>query len=142
MTSIAWRTALADEDQRRIRELIAAAREADGVAPVGDQVLRELSHDRTRHLLALDGDAVVGYLDLAPATDEGPAMAEVVVHPQWRRRGIGSAMARTALAEGGSGTRIWAHGNLEPARATAKAVGLTPARELLQMRRPLTDLPR
>ena len=81
---------------------------------------------------------VVGYLDLAPATDEGPAMAELVVHPQWRRRGIGSAMARTALAEGGSGTRIWAHGNLEPARATAKAVGLTPVRELLQMRRPLT----
>ena len=108
-------------DQRRIRELIAAARKADGVAPVGDQVLRELSHDRTRHLLALDGDSVVGYLDLAPATDEGPAMAELVVHPQWRRRGIGSAMARTALAEGGSGTRIWAHGNLEPARATAKA---------------------
>ena len=141
MTSIAWRTVLADVDERRIQELIAAARKADGVAPVGDQVLRELSHDRTRHLLALDGDSVVGYLDLAPATDEAPAMAEVVVHPQWRRRGIGSAMARTALAEGGSGTRIWAHGNLEPARATAKAIGLTPARELLQMRRPLTNLP-
>ena len=141
MTSIAWRTALADEDQRRIQELIAAARKADGVAPVGDQVLRQLSHDRTRHLLALDGDSVVGYLDLAAATDEAPAMAEVVVHPQWRGRGIGSAMARTALAEGGSGTRIWAHGNLEPARATAKAVGLRPVRELLQMRRPLTNLP-
>jgi mycothiol synthase len=138
---IRWRTRLADEDQRGIRELIAAAREADGVAPVGDQVLRELPHDRTRHLVALDGDSVVGYLDLAPATDGVPAMAELVVHPQWRRRGIGSAMARTALAEGGIGTRIWAHGNLEPARATAKAVGLTPTRELLQMRRPLTNLP-
>ena len=32
--------------------LIAAAKQADGVAPVGDQVLRELPHDRTRHLLA------------------------------------------------------------------------------------------
>jgi mycothiol synthase len=141
VTSIFWRTGLADADQRGIRQLIAAARKADGVAPVGDQVLRELAHDRTRHLLALDGDAVVGYLDLAPAYDEGPAMAELVVHPQWRRRGIGSAMARAALAEGGSGTRIWAHGNLEPARATANAIGLTPARELLQMRRPLANLP-
>jgi mycothiol synthase len=121
--------------------LIATARDTDGVAPVGDQVLRELSEDRTRHLLAHEGDAVVGYLDLAPATGEGPAMAELVVHPQWRRRGIGSAMARTALAEGGSATRLWAHGNLAPARATAKALGLRPARELLQMRRPLTDLP-
>ena len=58
--AIGWHTGLSDEDQRRIRELIAAARKADGVAPVGDQVLRDLSHDRTRHLLALDGDAVIG----------------------------------------------------------------------------------
>ena len=140
MTSIGWRTGLSDDEQRRIRELIAAAKSADGVAPVGDQVLRELAHDRTRHLLAVDGDVdpeVVGYLNL---TDE-PAMAELVVHPDARRRGIGSAMARTALSEGAADTRIWAHGNLEAARATATALGLVVVRELLQMRRPLTDLP-
>jgi mycothiol synthase len=141
VTSYSWRTGLGDEDQRVIKELIAAAKEADGVAPVGDQVLRALPHDRTRHLLALDDDTIVGYLDLAPATDEDPAMAELVVHPDSRRRGIGSAMARAALAEGGGGTRIWAHGDLEGARATAKAVGLEAARELLQMRRPPNDLP-
>ena len=50
-------------------------------------------------------------------------------------------MARQALSEGGDGTRVWAHGNLEPARATAAALGLVVVRELLQMRRPLTDLP-
>lgn len=138
---IGWRSRLTDEDQRAIHSLIAAAKKADGVAPVGDQVLRDLRHDRTRHLVATAGDAIVGYLDLAPATDEGPAMAELVVHPRWRRRGIGSAMARTALGEGGGGTRIWAHGNLESAREMAAAIGLEPARELLQMRRPLTDLP-
>jgi mycothiol synthase len=137
VTPLSWRTDLTDEDQRAIRALIAEAKKEDGIAPVGDQVLRELSQHRTRHLLALDGDTVVGYLDLAPAADDAPAMAELVVHPQWRRRGIGSAMARTALADGGSGTRIWAHGNLPPARATAKALGLTAVRELLQMRRPL-----
>jgi mycothiol synthase len=141
VTSYSWRTGLGDEDQRAIRELIAAAKHTDGVAPVGDQVLRALSHDRTRHLLAHDRDAIVGYLDLAPATDQDPAMAELVVHPQSRRRGIGSAMARAALVEGGDGTRIWAHGDLAAARATAKAVGLKAARELLQMRRTLTDLP-
>jgi mycothiol synthase len=141
VNSTVWRTGLTDEDQRAIRELIIAAREADGVAPVGDQVLRELSHDHTRHLLALDGESIVGYLDLAPATEENPAMAELVVHPQWRRRGIGSSMARAALADGSSGTRIWAHGDLGPARAMAKALGLTATRELLQMRRPLADLP-
>ena len=139
--SIGWRTGLAEEDRRAIRTLIAAGKKDDGIAPVGDQVLRELSHDRTRHLVALDGDDTVGYLNLAPATGQDPAMVELVVHPRWRRRGIGSAMARAALAEGGDGTRIWAHGNLEPARATAKSLGLEAARELLQMRRPLTDLP-
>ena len=141
MISYSWRTVLGDEDQHAIKELIAAAKSTDGVAPVGEQVLRALSQDRTRHLVALDGDAVVGFLDLAPATDDDPAMAELVVHPHARRRGIGSAMARAALAEGGEGTRIWAHGDLEAARATARAVGLEAARELLQMRRPLTDLP-
>jgi mycothiol synthase len=138
VTSIDWRAGLSDDHQRAIRELVAAATEIDGVPPVGDQVLRELPHDRTRHLLAVDGVDIVGYLSL---TRDAPAMAELVVHPQARRRGIGSAMARTGLSEGGDGARIWAHGNLEPARATAAALGLVPVRELLQMRRPLTDLP-
>ena len=139
--SIVWRTGLSEDDRRGIHSLIAEAKSNDGISSVGDQVLRELSHERTRHLVALDGDVIVGYLDLAPAADDDPAMAELVVHPGWRRRGIGSAMARAALAEGGSGTRIWAHGDLEPARATAKALGLKAARALLQMRRPLTNLP-
>jgi mycothiol synthase len=138
---IAWRTALSDADQRRVKAVLAAAGKHDGIAPVGDQVLRELPLDRTRHLLAELDDDLVGYLDLAPATDEGPAMAEVVVHPSARRRGIGSALIRTGLAEGGAGTRVWAHGNLEPAKATAAALGLVVARELLQMRRHLGDLP-
>jgi mycothiol synthase len=137
VTDVRWRTGLADDEQRRIRELIAAAQRADGVAPVGDQVLRELPHDRTRHLLAADGDDIVGYLNLT----EEPAMAELAVRPDARRRGIGSVMARAGLSEGGDTARIWAHGNLEPARATATALGLVVVRELLQMRRPLTDLP-
>ena len=137
MTEISWRTGLSDVEQRTIRELIAVAKQADGVAPVGDQVLRELPHDRTRHLIAVDGDDVAGYLNLTA----NPVMAELVVHPDARRRGIGSAMVRTGLSEGGAGARIWAHGNLEPAKATAAKTGLVIVRELLQMRRPLTDLP-
>lgn len=141
MTEFVWRTGLSEAERAEIRVLIAAAAAADGVAPVGDQVLRELGHDRTRHLLATDGADLVGYLNLAPAGDADSAMAELVVHPQARRRGIGAALARAGLAEGAAGTRIWAHGNLEAARALAAALELKPVRELLQMRRPLTDLP-
>lgn len=150
MTQIGWCEAPSADAQRQIRELIEAATRADGVAPVGEQVLRalrraerageEVSRARAQHLLATDGDErVAGYLNLSPG---GPlAMAELAVHPGCRGRGIGSAMVKAALASGGAGTRIWAHGNLEPARRTAAALGLRPVRELLQMRRPLADLP-
>lgn len=143
MTSIDWRSKLTDDEQGSIRDVVAAATRHDGVAPVGDQVLRELPADRTRHLLAVDpgAGAVVGYLNLAPASDTAPPMAELVVHPDFRRRGTGAAMARAGLAEGGAQARIWAHGNLEAAQATARKLGLQVVRELLQMRRPLTDLP-
>lgn len=141
MTQFDWRTRLSEAEQAEIRALIDAAAAADGVAPVGDQVLRELAHDRTRHLLATEGGELVGYLNLAPAGEADPAMAELVVHPQARRRGVGAALARAGLAEGAADTRIWAHGNLEAARALAASLDLKSVRELLQMRRPLTDLP-
>lgn len=115
--------------------------EHDGTPPVGDQVLRALSGDRTRHLVAEQDDGLVGYLNLTPATDDATAMAEAAVRPDARRRGIGSALIRAGLAEGGAQARVWAHGNLEPARATAAALDLVAARELLQMRRPLDGLP-
>lgn len=132
---ISWQTGLTASGQQRITALIDAATAHDGVAPVGAQVLRELPRDDTRHLLAHDGEDLVGYLNLAPG------MAELVVHPDARRRGFGSELARAGLAEGGPDTRIWAHGNLEPARALAAALHLVPKRELLQMRRSLADLP-
>jgi mycothiol synthase len=135
VTELTWHTALSAADQTAIRELVAAATAADGVAPVGDQVLRELPLDRTRHLLAHASGALVGYLNLAPD------MAEAVVAVDARRQGIGSELIRTGLAAGGPATRIWAHGNLDAARATAAALGLTAVRELWQMRRSLAALP-
>lgn len=142
MTVISWRTALSDSDRRLVIDLAAAAAAHDGIAPVGDQVFRELRNDRTGHLTAeVDGE-LVGYLNLVPATGaDTPPMAEVVVRPDARRRGIGSELIRTGLDAGGAGTRVWAHGNLEPAKATAATLDLVAARELLQMRRRLAELP-
>ncbi len=150
MTSPDWRSALTAEEQRAVRELVSAATEFDGVAPVGDHVLRELGHDRTEHLLVAGPqvgaptdtpDEIIGYLNLSPPRDGGAGMAELVVHPRARRRGIGAAMGRAAVAKTGGHNRFWAHGTLEPARATASALGLVPVRELVQMRRSLRDIP-
>jgi mycothiol synthase len=149
VTGVAWHPSLAPDVQDQIREVIAAAARADGIAPVSEQVLRELPLRRTAHLVATDlekdvdkdVDKVVGYLNLTSATATAPPIAELVVAPDARRRGVGTAMVNAALEKSGDTTRAWAHGNLEPARATAAALGAKPVRELWQMRRSLHPLP-
>jgi mycothiol synthase len=143
VTSPQWRSALTADEQRQVRELATAASEFDGVAPVGEQVLRELGHDRTEHLVATGGadGPIVGYLNLSPPRDGSARMAELVVHPRARRRGIGAALARSAVAKTAGRNQFWAHGTLDPAKATAAALGLVAVRELLQMRRSLRDAP-
>ncbi|MBS9532441.1 mycothiol synthase [Mycobacterium sp. M1] len=137
MTALNWHTVLSDGEQRQVRDLIAAATTDDGVAPVGEQVLRELPESRTAHLLATDADAVVGYLNLTVPQDDSQPMTEFAVHPQARRRGVGAALAQAALTRTDGRARFWAHGTLAAARATAARLGLVTVRELLQMRRSL-----
>jgi mycothiol synthase len=140
VTAPQWRPTLDTDEQQQVRNLITAATEFDLVAPVGEQVLRELATHRTEHLLSADGEKVLGYLNLATGNDDGPGMAELVVHPQARRHGIGAAMIRAALSRTNGVNHFWAHGTREPAQATASALGLVPVRELVQMRRSLRDV--
>jgi mycothiol synthase len=141
VTAPGWRAALTDGEQQQVRELIAAAEHHDGVAPVGEQVLRELAGSRTGHLVAADAGALLGYLNLSAPSDDTAPTAELVVAPHARRRGIGSAMVRAALAKTEGRNRFWAHGTLPEARATAAALNLVTVRELLQMRRSLRGVP-
>ncbi|MFD6197505.1 mycothiol synthase [Mycobacteriaceae bacterium NPDC060252] len=136
-----WVPLLDDQRQLQIRELIVEATRVDGIAPVGEQVLRELRGTGAKHLVAEDGDDVAAYLNLVLPDESATAMAELVVAPAMRRRGIGSEMIRQALGKGGEGTRIWAHGDLPEARALAAKLGLVALRRLHQMRRSLADLP-
>ena len=120
--------------------ILAAATAADGVAPVSEQAVLALSRSSSaRHLFATVAGAVVGYASLAPANDPHPAMAEAVVAPEWRGRGLGRQLVAEALAGGGPGTRVWAHGKLPAAQSVAQRLGLSVARELWQMRRALTN---
>jgi mycothiol synthase len=146
VTPPGWRAALGVEEQRQVRELITAASDFDEVPPVGEQVLRDLTHSRTEHLLCTGphpsggveaSEVVVGYLNLSSSRQGASGAAELVVHPQARRRGIGARMVCAALSKTAGRNRFWAHGTLQPARATAAALGLAPVRELIQMRRSL-----
>lgn len=132
-----WRTSLQPDEQDDVRELVLAAAEVDGVVPVGEQVLRELAGRDSEHLLVTDSDgSLLGYLNV-----NSGGTAELAVRPDARRRGIGAALIRATLAREGSSTRFWAHGTLPAARALAESCGLLPVRELLQMRRPLSEVP-
>lgn len=141
MTAPTWATTLSAGQQAQVRELVAEATRCDGVSPVGEQVLRELPHERTGHLIVTDGDEIVGYLNLTPGGEETDAMGELVVHPGVRRRGVGTALLRAATGRTNGRVRFWAHGTRPPARALAEALDMRVVRELLQMRRPLIDLP-
>ncbi|MEE2032117.1 mycothiol synthase [Rhodococcus chondri] len=121
-----------------VRDILARATAEDGTAPVSEQAAGSLTRDTgARHLVAAVDGVVAGYANLMPAHGEHPAMAEVVVDPPARGRGLGGQLVDAALTAGGAGARVWAHGNLPAARAVARRLDLTGVRELLQLRRPL-----
>ena len=136
MSRVDWRAQLAESEKQAVRKIIDEATKFDGVPPVGEQVLRELVQRRTQHLVAAgDNGEINGYLNLAPE------MAELVVTPYARRRGLGRALIHAALERSDGLSRFWAHGTLAAAEATAAALALSPVRRLLQMRRPLWNVP-
>lgn len=137
MSEPRWSASLTAGEQRAVRSLIDHAERADGVAPVGEQVMRDLGRQRSHHLIVPGrGDEILGYLNLTP-----DATAELVVDPRARRGGIGAGLARAAIDRSGDRVRFWAHGTRLPASQTARSLGLSAVRELLQMRRSLGELP-
>jgi len=128
-----WGSVLDAAQQARVRQLVAAATEVDGVAPVSEQVLLALAEEG-QHLLATDGSVITGYAQLSV---DGLS-AEVVVAPQHRRHGTGSTLV-AQLLRADPDARVWAHGNGVAAQGLARRLGLVSQRELWQMRLDLDD---
>ena len=126
---------------RDLEALLSAATEFDGVRPLSEHVWLHVNHggdEQAVHMLArtVDGQ-LVGYAHL-DTTDEvdGPS-AELVVHPDFRQRGIGRHLVTSLLETTDNRLRLWAHGERVAATKLADALGFERHRTLWQMRRSL-----
>ncbi|MFC5951276.1 mycothiol synthase [Pseudonocardia lutea] len=114
-----------------VRALAEAAERADGREPLSEQFLLNLrggAREGVAHLLTEAAGTVAGYAQL-----DGTS-AELAVHPDHRRRGLGTALLAELTARAPK-LDVWAHGDLPAAAALAASRGLTRARVLWQMRR-------
>jgi mycothiol synthase len=104
--------------------LVRRATRFDGQPPFSDGSLVDLATGE-RTILAI-GDVAAALV--------APHEAELVVDPDARRHGHGGQLLDALLERVPSGLRVWAHGDHPAARALAASRGLTPVRELLQLR--------
>jgi mycothiol synthase len=138
-------------DPETVAEVLALARAAagtDGVYPLAEEAVLRLRHGGDPppvHLLACAGAGgrLHGYAQLALKDAAEGATAELVVHPEARRRGTGRALVTAAIQAAGredpaARLRLWAHGDHPGAAALAASLGFARTRVLYQLRRPLT----
>ena len=138
MLTVVWVDELDEDTTREVRELLVAAREVDGRPdmPPGEALPGEFSAGP--HLLARADGVLAGYAHLDVSGDSfGRQVAELIVRPDHRRRGVGSEMV-SAIVDRADGTplRLWAHGDHPGAAAIAERAGFSRARELLIMHTP------
>jgi mycothiol synthase len=139
---------LSSERAAQVQELAAAATQADGVAPLSEDVLLQVRHGSgqlARDLTLTAGDQLlIGYthLDAPEKAQQGDMTGELVIHPDYRRRGHGAALLAALLAgAAGHAVRLWAHGDQPAAAELARSAGFTKIRALLQLRMPLAGVP-
>jgi mycothiol synthase len=132
---------LTKDDRRDVAALAHDAAAADGVYPLNDQVDLDVAAQGSgpfRHVLtrAADGGPITGYAHVDVRSPAAPA-GHLLVRPDRRRHGVGRALLAAVEQQTASASlRVWAHGDLGPARAFADDDGWDAVRDLRKMALP------
>ncbi len=130
-----------------VQALAAECARWDRVFPLCEQTLLRLAcggGGERFALLARDcGGALIGYAQAGVMNDD--LSADLCVAPVARGQGLGrcllAALERRAARLGRDRLHLWARGDLPAARWLLLTRGATPDRALLELERPLQDLP-
>ncbi len=147
---------------RAVALLVERATEADGVRPLSEHVMLHLRYGGdapARNVLVYreqrreqrsepprgrdgaggaHGTPLAAYAHLDVTDLVAGASAELVVHPDHRREGLGRRLVQALLAETPDGRlRLWAHGDHPGADSLARSLGFARVRDLWQLRRSL-----
>jgi mycothiol synthase len=130
-------TDLSAADQAAVVALADAASKADGIYPLNEAATLALRvPGAATHFLTRVGDTLTGYAQWHHADRSGL----IVVAPTHRKAALGGRLIKALRGVAGTEISVWAFGNHPAAQALATNNGLVPARTLLEMERPLTDL--
>lgn len=122
-------TELGPGQVQAVQTLGALVEAHDGVAALSEDTLLTLTRPGLTRFSRTDPAGEV--IAFAQVHD---GAAELAVHPDHRRRGHGAALLDAVLGTG-QDVRVWAHGNLGPARALAERADLVRVRDLWVMSR-------
>lgn len=115
----------ANDVRDELSALLDAAEQADGARALNDDTL--LSLDDREILAVRKGRELV-----AISTREG-SEAELVVRPDVRRQGVGTALLAKTASAAPEALTVWAHGNVPGARKLAQKASAVISRELFRM---------
>ena len=118
------------------RELIARAEAHDGLSPVSDQALLAVAQGQRALVVFTEPGAEAAPAasgDLVAVGIVGDGEVDLVVRPDARGRGIGTAALGELLTGAPGELRAWAHGDNPAAEALLARAGFAPVRSLFRM---------